>query len=161
MTRRQIATALAAALAIPGILAGCSSAPSDSALSRTLETAVMSEVPHAVGAVITLSYDGSPTRRIAKLKVYLDSVAPADVSAAVDSALRIGWTNFPVRPIDIAVAIVDGPKLAGVRGVTRDGIDLEDAAARLGIDPEFIGNRMVTLPARTLAERYGKWKKTS
>jgi hypothetical protein len=156
--KRQLAAAFAAVLAIPVFLSGCAGV-SDDSIKDTLRTAVVAEVPHATDALVSLNYDGSPTSRGVNVKVYLDSGTSADVTEAVDKVLEIAWAKFPVEPVSIGVAVVDGPKNPGSEVSDVDGVELHEAAEALNIDD--VGLRSLLIPKSTLVARYGPWKKAS
>jgi hypothetical protein len=158
MSKRQIAAAVATALAIPAVLAGCAGV-SDDSIRQTLSTAVVAEVPHATYALISFNYDGLPTNRGVGVKVYLDRATGSDVTTAVDKVLGIAWAKFPVEPVRVSVSVVDGPHEPADSFSDMDGVDLNDAAAALGLDSADYD--LLSVQGKELEKRYGPWKKAT
>jgi hypothetical protein len=158
MSKRQIAAALATALAIPAVLTGCAGV-SDNSIRQTLSSAIVSEVPHATYAMIGFDYDGLPTNRGVGIKVYLDRATDSDVTTAVDKVLEIAWTKFPVEPVRVSVSVVDGPHQPDDSFSDLKGVDLNDAAAALGFGSSDYGQ--LTVQRKYLEEHYGPWKKAT
>ena len=156
MARLQIATAVAAALAVPIALTGCVGVPDDSVKSD-IASAIVSDVPHATGAVVGLGYDGSPDRRTIRVKVYADTSDPASVAAVVDKAMAVAWSLSPTEPVSVGVAVVDGAKPADADIATSDGLDLSAAGDELGLHGAYVSPRLINFPRRELADRYGDW----
>jgi hypothetical protein len=158
MLKRQIAAALATALAIPAVLVGCAGV-SDDSIRQTLSAAVVAEVPHATYALVGFDYDGLPTNRGVGIKVYLNRATDEDVTTAVDKVLEIAWTGFPVEPVRVSVVVVDGPYKPGDSFSDLDGVDLNDIAAALGFGSS--DHDQLTVQRKYLEEHYGPWKKAT
>lgn len=158
MTKRQIAAALATVLSLPVLLGGCAGV-SDDTIKQSIHAAVIAQVPHATDAIVTLNYDGSPANRGVGIKVYLDRATPEDVETAVDMVLKLAWKNFPVEPVRVGVAVVDGPKTSTSTYSALDGVELHEAATALNIDDT--GSQSLVIPQSTLESRYGPWESVS
>ncbi|MCU1513752.1 MAG: hypothetical protein JWO10_842 [Microbacteriaceae bacterium] len=157
MSRLQIATAVAAALAVPVALTGCVGVPDDT-VKEHIATAIVSEAPKATGAVVGLGYDGSPDRRTIRVKVYAEASDPASVAAVVDKAMELAWSLSPSEPVSVGIAVVDGAKPAGADIAASDGLDLSAAGDVLGLGGAYVSPRLINFPTRELVSRYGAWK---
>jgi len=157
MSRRSAVAAFAAILSVPVLLAGCAS-PS-AAVEQSLAREAVADVPHTSAAIVNVSYNGSPYRQGVGVKVYIDRGSQADIAAAVESALKTMWTEFPVEPAHIGVRVVVGPMSSGATYADLDGVKMTEVAAVLNLDPRDVGLRDLLVERKELEQRYGPWKK--
>lgn len=149
--KHQLGIALAAAVAVPLVLTGCSS---DDAIARDIETAVSESAPHITGSYASLAYSG--LQRTVWVRVYVDTIDDEELSVVVDRALEAAWMASEVKPSRITIDAHEGSRPDAVEVRARSGVDLTAAAELLGIrDTAF--NRVMVLNSSILTDRYGEW----
>jgi hypothetical protein len=155
MTRAQIISAVAAALAVPALLTGCVAVSNDT-ITHDVGTAVTAAVPEAHGLLVGLSYDGTPDQRQVLVKVYVGRGGSPDLASIANRTLKAAWTSFPVEPTSVGVDIVEGDKPADASTAQVDGVDLTDAAQQLGLQ-RWVGLGGIQVPSSEMAKKYGAW----
>ena len=157
--RSRVLRAIATMVAVPALmgLTGCASSGPQSADSgyAALETRI-SALPDVRDVKVAGSYNGLPTSRNLNLTVSVEDATTADLPGFVDSVLREAWAFTSYSPKNVSIAMLDASTPVPSGTIPRP-IDLEDAAATLGISHTSMTKDALVVPGDALEKLYGPW----
>lgn len=153
--KQYLVSAVAAAIAIPAVLSGCTAQPSDSEVSTSLQKSMSSEVPHVTSALVSLGHDGS--ERTVVVRLYLDDVQQPVLTDAVDKATGIAWLGTPTEPSSVIISLVDGLEPPGASTSDIGGVNLSATASALGFQGGNTAPDGLIIYRVDLAKKYGAW----
>lgn len=151
----RTAAAIAAALAVPLSLAGCSTATAEQA-APIIESAV-TKVDHVTAAFVAFTSSG-PSEQGVLVNVYVDSSELDALVVAADGSLEAVWKSAPFRPAFVHLALAPVEKPANPKRLESNAIDPSDVFAALDIPGASVVRQLIMVEATEMEERYGAWQ---
>jgi hypothetical protein len=148
----RLTAAVAAALALPLGLTGCTASPDD---TRSVVAAAVSAADPAITDVFVTTGSGLAGTSI-RVRVYIEPEDTAGVARILDASLQAILVGAPERPASFAIDVAEGAKPSTVN-LNAGSIDLEDAARAVGLY-EHYSDDTLTGATDVLEERYGRWE---